>query len=53
LFAHELSTRKVDIDLEVPAQLPLVLVDRVQIEQVIVNLFRSALNAMAAVPAYC
>lgn len=50
LFAHELSTRKVDIDLEVPAQLPLVLVDRVQIEQVIVNLIRNALDAMAAVP---
>lgn len=46
LFAHELSTRKVNVDVQVPSQLPPVLVDRVQIEQVIVNLIRNALDAM-------
>jgi len=50
LLEHELRQSGAAVELELAGQLPAVLVDRVQIEQVLVNLIRNALDAMCDVP---
>jgi len=50
LLEHELRQNAVTVELELAKQLPAVLVDSVQIEQVLVNLIRNALDAMRDVP---
>jgi C4-dicarboxylate-specific signal transduction histidine kinase len=46
LIAEEASRRRVRIDLDVESDLPLVSLDRVQIQQVLVNLMRNGIEAM-------
>jgi two-component system sensor kinase FixL len=48
LLDHELTVNQVRVYVDVPAPLPAVHIDRVQIEQVLVNLVRNAVEAMAA-----
>jgi two-component system sensor kinase FixL len=48
LLKHELETHHVEVKLEVEPDLPSVPADRVQIEQVMINLIRNAVDAMAA-----
>lgn len=48
LLAPDLSQAAVDIEIEVPTDLPDVLVDGVQIQQVVFNLVRNAIEAMPA-----
>jgi PAS domain S-box-containing protein len=49
LMAEEASRRSVRVDVDVEADLPLVALDRVQIQQVLVNLARNGMEAMDAV----
>lgn len=44
------KNRGVDVHMSIPSGLPLVLVDRVQIQQVLLNLIRNAVEAMDASP---
>lgn len=46
LVTHEMNARGVRLNLDLDEQLPSAQVDRVQIEQVIVNLVRNAIDAM-------
>lgn len=46
MMAPQLSQLKVEIDLDQPLEPQMVLADQVRLEQVIVNLFRNALDAM-------
>ena len=46
LMAEEASRRRVRIDVDIEADLPAVSVDRIQIQQVLVNLARNAMEAM-------
>jgi len=50
LLEHELRQSNVSVALELASQPPAVLVDRVQIQQVLLNLIRNALDAMRDVP---
>ncbi|MDB5971348.1 MAG: Two-component system, LuxR family, sensor kinase FixL [Hydrocarboniphaga sp.] len=49
LLAHEIRATKVQLEFRLADNLPEVAMDRVQIEQVIFNLVRNALEAMASV----
>jgi len=49
LMAEEVSRRRVRMDVEIEGELPLVVLDRVQIQQVLVNLIRNGLEAMDGV----
>jgi PAS domain S-box-containing protein len=49
LMAEEASRRRVRVDVEVEADLPLVALDRVQIQQVLINLMRNGMEAMDGV----
>lgn len=51
LLDHELAVHRVRVFVDAEPPLPEVLIDRVQIEQVIVNLVRNAVDAMEATPA--
>ena len=50
LVANELSRHEVHVNIQIPADLPEVHVDRVQIQQVVVNLLTNARDAMRQVP---
>jgi hypothetical protein len=50
LMADEASRRHVKMDVKIEADLPLVAIDRVQMQQVLVNLMRNGMEAMASVP---
>ncbi len=47
LFAHDLKTHNAQLALELAGDLPMITADRVQIEQVILNLLRNALEAVS------
>ena len=47
LVAGEALRRRIRIDFDMEGKLPPIAVDRIQIQQVLVNLFRNALEAMA------
>jgi len=49
LMAEEAARRSVRMDVEVENELPLVAVDRVQVQQVLINLIRNGMEAMDAV----
>jgi signal transduction histidine kinase len=49
LVRHELTTRRVSLRLDVPDELPHVLGDRVQLQQVLLNLVMNAMDAMSTV----
>ncbi|TPI25036.1 PAS domain S-box protein [Mesorhizobium sp. B3-2-1] len=46
LMAEEATRRRVRMDIDVESELPLVALDRVQIQQVLVNLIRNGMEAM-------
>jgi signal transduction histidine kinase len=48
LMAEEVARRRVRLNVDVESNLPLLPLDRVQIQQVLVNLIRNAMEAMAA-----
>lgn len=50
LLASEIRRQKIDVRLSLAADLPLVSIDQVQIQQVLVNLVRNALEAMETLP---
>jgi PAS domain S-box-containing protein len=50
LLAHDLRNREIELRLELDERLPGVLAETVQIQQVIVNLVRNAIEAMAEKP---
>ncbi|MGR9396746.1 PAS domain-containing protein (plasmid) [Rhizobium leguminosarum] len=49
LMADEAARRRVRIDMGIEGNLPLVAIDRVQIQQVLINLIRNGIEAMDAV----
>jgi C4-dicarboxylate-specific signal transduction histidine kinase len=49
LMADEASRRRVRIDVGIDGNLPLVAIDRVQIQQVLINLIRNGIEAMEAI----
>jgi C4-dicarboxylate-specific signal transduction histidine kinase len=49
LMAEEAARRRVRLDVEVESHLPLVAIDRIQLQQVLVNLIRNGMDAMDAV----
>jgi PAS domain S-box-containing protein len=49
LMAEEASRRRVRMDVDVESNLPLVALDRVQVQQVLINLIRNGMDAMASV----
>jgi signal transduction histidine kinase len=49
LMAEEAARRSVRMDVEVESGLPTVAVDRVQVQQVLINLIRNGIEAMGAV----
>lgn len=49
LLSHELRDARVTVELEAEQDIPPVLIDRVQIEQVIFNLVRNAIDAMRSI----
>lgn len=49
LMAEEATRRRVHIEIDVESDLPLVAIDRVQIQQVLVNLMRNSMEAMELV----
>lgn len=49
LIASEAMRRRVRVEVDVESRLPLVAVDRIQIQQVLVNLIRNGMEAMEAV----
>lgn len=51
VMAEEASRRRIRMDVEIEDGLPLIMLDRVQIQQVLVNLIRNGLDAMHSVPA--
>lgn len=51
LMGEEAVRRNVRVEVDSERDLPLVLIDRVQIQQVLVNLVRNAFDALEAVPA--
>lgn len=50
LLAHEIRGSRAHLDLSLAAELPEVMMDRVQIEQVVFNLVRNALEAISDTP---
>ena len=50
LMAEEAARRRVRMDIDVESNLPLVAFDRVQIQQVLINLIRNGFDAMDATP---
>jgi hypothetical protein len=49
LMAEEASRHHVEIDVEIESDLPLVALDRIQIQQVLINLMRNGIEAMDTV----
>jgi PAS domain S-box-containing protein len=49
LMAEEASRRRVRLDVEIDGELPLLTLDRVQIQQVLINLIRNGMEAMDTV----
>lgn len=49
LMADETSRRRVRMDVNVDGNLPLIAVDRIQIQQVLINLIRNGIEAMEAI----
>ncbi|XKM43725.1 PAS domain-containing protein (plasmid) [Rhizobium ruizarguesonis] len=49
LMADEASRRRVRMDMNVDGNLPLIAVDRIQIQQVLINLIRNGIEAMEAI----
>lgn len=47
LQRHDASARRIDVEIDVPADLPAIHGDRVQLEQVVLNLTRNAMEAIA------
>ncbi len=50
-LASEIKSAKVKIAIDIPASLPLVLGDEIQLQQVLVNIIRNGLEAMSRKPA--
>ncbi|MET0314655.1 MAG: ATP-binding protein [Hansschlegelia sp.] len=50
LMADELSARDIIVETDLDRALPPVFIDRVQIQQVVVNLIRNGIDAMEAIP---
>ena len=50
LLAEEAARRHVSIDLDIDRNLPALLIDRVQVQQVLVNLIRNGIEAMDTLP---
>jgi integral membrane sensor domain MASE1/signal transduction histidine kinase len=50
LMAEEAARRGVRLDVEVESELPLVALDHVQVQQVLINLMRNGMDAMESVP---
>lgn len=50
LTRFEIRHHEIDLKLQLARQLPLILADQIQIQQVIVNLIRNAIDAMAELP---
>jgi C4-dicarboxylate-specific signal transduction histidine kinase len=48
LMAEEAARRRVRVDADVENELPLIAFDRVQIQQVLINLMRNGMDAMAS-----
>ncbi len=48
LIYHELKHHHIDVELDIHKDIPMVLGDRLQIEQVVLNLLRNAVEAIAA-----
>ena len=46
LMAEEVARRRVRMDVDVESNLPLIVLDRVQIQQVLINLIRNGIDAM-------
>ncbi|MDT0499082.1 PAS domain S-box protein [Algiphilus sp. W345] len=51
LVGHEIKAAQIEVDLQLEDDLPTAQMDRVQIEQVVFNLVRNAIEAMAQTPA--
>jgi len=51
LVGHEIKAAQIEVDLQLEDNLPAAQMDRVQIEQVVFNLVRNAIEAMAQTPA--
>jgi two-component system sensor kinase FixL len=51
LLKNELTNSKTKIELSVDKDLPLIFIDKIQIQQVLLNLIQNAIEAMSAVPA--
>ncbi|MBY5362231.1 PAS domain-containing protein [Rhizobium leguminosarum] len=49
LMADETSRRRIRMDVNVDGNLPLIAVDRIQIQQVLINLIRNGIEAMEAI----
>jgi C4-dicarboxylate-specific signal transduction histidine kinase len=49
-MAEEAARRRVSMDIDVESNLPLVAFDRVQIQQVLINLIRNGFDAMDSTP---
>ena len=50
LMAEEAVRRRIRMDIQVESGLPLVALDRVQVQQVLINLIRNGMDAMECVP---
>ena len=50
LVAMDIRQEQIDFELDMPPDLPAALADGIQVQQVVLNLMRNAIEAMAAVP---
>lgn len=50
MVRHELAARRIALAVDIPPELPMVAADRVQLQQVLLNLARNAMDALAGQP---